>query len=304
MPERKSPSAGRPTSGTPRKPGGTGRPAGASSGRGATGRASGTTTSANGAGARPRKNAAPPPRGAGGRPPNRKAGKSIVNQKQTPWGLIIVTAVIVLFAAGIVAVVVATSGGKSKSSASKPSTTTNGGQSVNANDPYRHPELAAAKAIPGVTYTVEAEHNHVDGTIKYDHSPPIGGDHNALWANCNGNVYTTQIANENAVHMLEHGAVWVTYNPKTLSKSGVAKLATYVKGQDRTAMSPYAGLKTPISLQAWGYQLFVSSPADPRIAQFIKVLKFNPQTTPENADCSNPYFKAADSTPGHPQTIQ
>ena len=66
------------------------------------------------------------------------------------------------------------------------------------------------------------------------------------------------------------------------------------------ALSPYAGLKTPISLQAWGYQLFVSSPSDPRIAQFIKVLRYNPKTTPENASCSDPYFKPSQSRPGHP----
>ncbi len=111
----------------------------------------------------------------------RKPGKSIVNQKQTPWGLIAVTAVIVVFAAAIVGVVVATSGSKHKSTAAKAATSsTHGGQAVDANDPYRHPELAAAKAIPGVTYKVEGEHNHVDGVIKYDSSPPVGGNHDAL----------------------------------------------------------------------------------------------------------------------------
>jgi hypothetical protein len=44
----------------------------------------------------------------------------------------------------------------------------------------------------------------------------------------------------------------------------------------------------------------VSSPSDARIAQFIKVLKYNPKTTPENASCSDPYFKVSKSTPGHP----
>src|SRR5882757_3626617 len=42
-----------------------------------------------------------------GRPPaKKKPGKSIVNQRQTPWGLIITTIVIVLFAASIVGYVV------------------------------------------------------------------------------------------------------------------------------------------------------------------------------------------------------
>jgi Protein of unknown function (DUF3105) len=306
MADRKPPPARKSTSGAARPSSRAGAAPGAKGARSTASRPAGATTSASGAGARPRRNAAPPPRNGSERPPKRKPGKSIVNQKQTPWGLIATTVVIVLFAAAIVVVVVATSGNKTKAKATKATATssTNGGQTVDANDPYRHAELAAAKAIPGVTYKIEGEHSHVDGVIKYDSSPPVGGNHDALWADCDGNVYTHQIANENAVHMLEHGAVWITYNPKTLAKSGVTKLASYVKGVDRTALSPYAGLKTPISLQAWGYQLFVSSPTDPRIAQFIKVLKFNPQTTPENASCTNPYFSASKSTLGHPQEIQ
>jgi hypothetical protein len=42
-----------------------------------------------------------------------------------------------------------------------------------------------------------------------------------------------------------------------------------VSGIDRMALSPYPNLKTPISLQSWGYQLFVNNANDPRIAQFI-----------------------------------
>jgi hypothetical protein len=152
-----------------------------------------------------------------------------------------------------------------------------------------------------VIYKKEIKHNHVSGTVKYDTSPPIGGNHNALWADCTGKVYTTQIANENAVHMLEHGAVWITYNPDTATKADIAELSTFVDGVDRMAMSPYAGLKTPISLQAWDYQLFVQKASDPRVQNFIDALKFNPKTTPEpGASCSDPSFDASKSTPGHP----
>ena len=50
----------------------------------------------------------------------------------------------------------------------------------------------------------------------------------------------------------------------------------------------------------WNYQLFVKSAKDPRVEQFIDALKYNPETTPENASCSDPVFDAAKSTPGHP----
>ena len=195
----------------------------------------------------------------------------------------------------VVGVVVATH--KSGSSG----TATKGGQAVSSGDPYRQPELPAAAAIRGVTYRVEGQHNHVDGTISYDSSPPIGGNHNQYWANCVGTIYSTQIANENAVHMLEHGAIWITYNPDKIKGSQLDQLKKYVDGVDRTALSPYKGLKTPISMQAWGYQLFLQSPTDPRIAQFIKALKYTSKTTPEyGASCSDPLFKPKQSTPGHP----
>jgi hypothetical protein len=244
-----------------------------------------------------RKSPPPAARTSAKRPPAKK-GKSIVNQRQTPWGLIAATIAVVLFAGAVVGVVIATHKSGGSSTASK------GGQTVDANDPYRQPALPAAMAIKGVTYRVEGSHDHVNGTVKYDASPPVGGDHSAYWANCNGVVYDHQIANENAVHMLEHGAVWITYNPQTLPKSQVPKLESYVRGQSRVAMSPYAGLKAPISLQAWGYQLFVNSASDPRIAQFIATLEYNQKTTPEpTAGCTDPLWTAAaakSSRPGHP----
>jgi Protein of unknown function (DUF3105) len=238
---------------------------------------------------------------AAGRPPGRppaKKGKSIVNQKQTPWGLIATTAAVVLFAVAVVVVVIATH--KSKSGGTITST---GGQAVNKNDPYRQPGLAAAMKISGVTYRVEGQHDHKDGVIKYDSSPPVGGYHSQIWANCNGAIYDHQIANENAVHMLEHGAVWITYDPTKISGSQLTTLKGYVQNQDRLALSPYAGLKSAVSLQAWGYQLFVDKADDPRIAQFIATLKYNPKTTPENASCTDPYWNdaaAKASKPGHP----
>lgn len=231
-----------------------------------------------------------------GRPPARKSGKSIVNQKQTPWGLIWTTVAVVAFAAAVVVAVVV-SGGNSTSSSSA----SNGGQSVDASDPYRQPELAAASKISGLTYRVEGEHNHETGSIKYDASPPIGGNHNGFWADCAGTVYSKAIANENAVHMLEHGGIWITYNADKVTGADLTTLKSYVSGINGMALSPYPNLKSAVSLQAWGYQLFVDKVNDPRIQQFISLLKFNKKTTPEyGASCANPAFKEHPSTFGHP----
>jgi hypothetical protein len=121
---------------------------------------------------------------------------------------------------------------------------------------------------------------HAYGKINYPQSPPVGGVHNPNWERCQGDVYPDQIPNENAVHALEHGSVWITYNP-SLPKDQVDKLASKVRGNDFMLMSPYPGLDKPISLQAWGFQLKLDNADDPRIDQFIKDLRINATMEPQ-----------------------
>src|SRR5690606_10180844 len=48
---------------------------------------------------------------------------------------------------------------------------------------------------------------HVREAVDDPVRPPVGGDHNPVWVNCNGDVYDKEIREANAVHSLEHGAV-------------------------------------------------------------------------------------------------
>jgi hypothetical protein len=236
----------------------------------------------------------------GARPPAKKPGKSIVNQKQTPWGLIWVTVAIVAFAVAIVVIVIVTrpdKSSKSEAGSKVGSCTTMTGNNTTS---FLN-ELNCAKDIKGITFKPEASRAHVTKPVTYDATPPIGGDHSPVWADCDGTIYPDAIANENAVHMLEHGAVWITYNKDTISASDLTALKKLVNGQTRMALSPYPGLDSPISLQAWGYQLKVDKANDARISQFINALRYNPKTTPEyGAVCSDPAFKLNPSTFGHP----
>lgn len=126
---------------------------------------------------------------------------------------------------------------------------------------------------------------HKAGPIKYTINPPVAGEHNNNWQNCMGNVYDAPIANEHAVHSLEHGAVWVTYKAG-LPADQVAKLAEKVQGTEYMMMSPVEGLDKNVSLQAWGYQLKVDSVNDGRIDEFIKALRQNASQEP-GATCAN-----------------
>ncbi len=120
--------------------------------------------------------------------------------------------------------------------------------------------------IDGVeTFTNET--THVEGDVDYAQNPPAGGPHNAYWLNCG--IYTEPQKNENAVHSLEHGAIWVTYDPAAVSDDELTALkeqlpSTYV------ILSPYEDLPSPIVLTGWNTQLQVDSATDDRIAPFFE----------------------------------
>lgn len=125
--------------------------------------------------------------------------------------------------------------------------------------------------------------NHVEGKVDYKESPPVGGEHNAIWLNCG--TYDVPLPNEHAVHSLEHGAVWITYDPE-LPEADVKKLDQALP-DTYTLLSPYEGdMDSKIVLSAWGHQLSVDSADDPRIKGFIKEYRQGPQTPEPGAACT------------------
>ncbi|PZM88543.1 MAG: hypothetical protein DIU79_16690 [Actinobacteria bacterium] len=170
-----------------------------------------------------------------------------------------------------------------------------------------------AAEIPGIINVRETDPKHLEyerhlpGKIEYTkYIPPVGGVHNNAWQNCMGDVYDAPIANEHAVHSLEHGAVWITYRPD-LPKDQVEKLAERVRGKEKMMMSPYEGLDAPISLQAWGYQLKVDHADDKRIDDFIKALRVNASIEGPNALCANGVTETGttprDDAAGHAELV-
>ncbi|NED33355.1 DUF3105 domain-containing protein [Streptomyces sp. SID8499] len=127
--------------------------------------------------------------------------------------------------------------------------------------------------------------NHTTDPVTYPMEPPVGGDHNPVWQNCNGDVYTAPIKNEHAVHALEHGAVWVTYNAKA-AKADVAALAEKVRRTPYTLMSPVADQKDPIMLSAWAHQRSVSGAKDPNVDKFLAEFVQGAQTPEPGAACT------------------
>jgi hypothetical protein len=129
--------------------------------------------------------------------------------------------------------------------------------------------------------------NHTTSPVQYPQTPPVGGDHDPTPQTCG--IYDAPIRNENGVHSMEHGAVWVTYQPN-LPSDQLQKLRSLVtanyKGSSKyILLSPYPGLDSPIVASAWGKQLKVSSADDARLASFLRAFVQGNQTPEQGAAC-------------------
>ena len=228
-----------------------------------------------------------------------KARRSVVGtaRKPKPWGMIIGIVVIIALAGGVFTYAFMEIDEKEKWVVSEEN------QDPSAN-------------IAGVVRkTYEAgQHVTAEQRVAYDQSPPFGGPHDNAWAECNGTVYPNAVRTENMVHSLEHGSVWIAYNPDKIKGKALDTLAAKVNGQPYMLMSPYPGLDKPISLQSWGHQLKLTSATDPRIDEFIKSLRENEYQNPEPGgrcdaqdtgfDVTNPPpFVAEKPDPADPNTV-
>ncbi|WP_231727675.1 MULTISPECIES: DUF3105 domain-containing protein [unclassified Rathayibacter] len=146
---------------------------------------------------------------------------------------------------------------------------------------FGNQQIVEARQIDGLQ-TFENDATHVAGTVDYPQTPPAGGPHNSVWMNCG--VYDQPVPNENAVHDLEHGAVWATYDP-SLPQAEVDALIAAMP-DTYAVVSPYEGLESPIVLSAWDAQVAIDSPDDPRIDAFIERF-WQSSTAPEpGAPCT------------------
>jgi hypothetical protein len=229
-------------------------------------------------------------------------------------GRIIVIAAVVVVAAGLTVLIIAIT---------RPTTSAAGSKGTSANeqilpaastgDTTTQAEVTKVKNSSGISGVLAfdttgwpgdgsihpgaLEHDHVTGPVTYSVLPPVGGPHNPVWMNAG--VYTKPVPTERAVHNLEHGAVWITYNPN-LSAADVKKLTAFVTKQSLIPepasavgfsgesnryidLTPWAtnSLPSPIVISSWGFQLRVTSPTDPRLQQFVDTFRYKQKYSPE-----------------------
>lgn len=143
----------------------------------------------------------------------------------------------------------------------------------------------------GVVVFDYAASNHIEGNIDYSAQteykgeiPPAGGAHNNTPQECD--VYDSPIRQEAVIHSMEHGAVWITYQP-TLPQDQIDSLKSLAEGDPYMMMSPYEGLPAPIVLTAWEHQLQLQAFDQDTVERFMRSYKNKNGITPEfGASCS------------------
>jgi hypothetical protein len=131
--------------------------------------------------------------------------------------------------------------------------------------------------------------------VDYEQRPPVGGDHASVWQDCG--FYASAVASEQAVHSLEHGAVWVTYDPE-LPEDQLTALRELAADNGYLLVSPLWGLPSPVVASAWGVQLELPSAGDRRLPAFVARYQQGPQTPEPGAPCSGGTSSLPDRLPG------
>jgi hypothetical protein len=150
-----------------------------------------------------------------------------------------------------------------------------------SDEPAAESSPAAIAGVRTVDVTGDQWHQHYWGPLSYAQAPPLGGGHSPAPLNCG--VYPAPVPNENAVHSLEHGAVWLTYQPG-VDPAPLAALTDV--DQSYTLVSPYAGQPSRVMATTWGLQLAVDSPTAPRLRQFVETYVGNGLGGEKGARCA------------------
>ena len=175
--------------------------------------------------------------------------------------------------------------GSTASPSKSPDRTGSDPTSADSCGPVGDPIKAAPSSpagIDGVKQFVGMSRNHVQGCVKYPQTPPVGGNHSQVWQSCK--FYNGTIVTEQAVHSMEHGAVWIVYR-SDVSEADLDALKAY-ESNDKVLISKWdSSLASSVVANAWGVQLELTSTADPRLDQFVQKYADGPQNPEPGVPC-------------------
>lgn len=155
-----------------------------------------------------------------------------------------------------------------------------------------------SKPVEGtVDYQIESRGHVAVGTrvTNYNSNPPNSGDH---WDQpANAGIYENEMPDEQLVHNLEHGYIWISYLPTVqqseatdgaqlkpgLSEEDKKVLEELVKKDDwKIILAPRKTNDSLIALTAWGRVLKMDSFNLDKVRGFIRIYRNRgPEKTPD-----------------------
>ncbi len=124
---------------------------------------------------------------------------------------------------------------------------------------------------PGVTVPTQGQQHISVGASHppYNSNPPTSGPHYAQPANWG--VYDSELPDEQIIHNLEHGGVWISY--KDINATTTAALEKITRSQSKVILEPRAKNDAPIVLVSWNRLQQFQTFDEPGILKFIEANK-------------------------------
>lgn len=132
-----------------------------------------------------------------------------------------------------------------------------------------------------VDHVIEGRNHTAQGITQfYNTNPPSSGPH---WPNpAKNGIYDNPLPDEQIVHNLEHGYVWISYKPDA-GDEVINKLKEIVKKDDwKVILEPREKNEQTIALAAWGRTLNLAELDEQKVEDFIRTYRNRgPEKTPE-----------------------
>lgn len=153
------------------------------------------------------------------------------------------------------------------------------------------PDAIAGNPIE--TFSDAGVNDHREGDLTYDETPPVSGQHSPSAAACG--IHGEQIADEEYVHSLEHGAVAILYDPQQVDAdtiTGIEDLAGSYDGE--TISAPYDGMDQPIYVTSWGERMALDSLDEDAVREYVDT--FRGKGPERGSECPNTADDPFDTT--------
>jgi hypothetical protein len=133
-----------------------------------------------------------------------------------------------------------------------------GGGVESSGDPLLGEEIAVGRA----THIATLEEMEITPGL-----PPVGGPHFPVWLD--PGVYGT-VSDGNAVHSLEHGMIWISYNASMVSEEQIAELeGLYDEFSNDVIISERDDNAFPVAIASWGRLLRLDAPDLEQMREFV-----------------------------------